>query len=377
MSTKEEQKQSELATVNEQTVGIDRDEMHRVVVRKRERGLLISIGIFAVIVAAVAIIGVLLSKEPKTVVQGQADCDVVRVSGKLPGRVVKFYVHEGDYVHKGDTLVSIYSSTVDAKLSQARSMAGAAQSQSRKVDRGTRGEIISSATNVVRQAQAAEEISRKTYERMENLYKEGVISEQKRDEAKAAYDAAQAQVKTAQSQLEMALNGAQAEDRSSSRNIANAAQGSVREVESLLEDQFLLAPCDGEVSEIYPHVGELVSIGTPIMSISVLDDMWVAFNVREEKLNDLTMDKEVKVTIPALGNREAVMRVYYIHDMGSYAVWNATKAYDSYDSKTFEVKMRPVEAVENLRPGMSILLGDAVKTGKDNDKKASSKASKK
>lgn len=333
-------------------------DLHRVVVKKRERGLMIAIAIFVCIVAAVAIIGVLLAKEPVLVTQGQADCEVVRVSGKLPGRVVKFYVHEGDFVHKGDTLVSIYSSTVDAKLSQARSMAGAAQSQNRKVERGTRAEIISSATNVVRQAQAAEEIARKTYERMENLYKEGVISEQKRDEAKAAYEASSAAVRTAQSQLEMAMNGAQAEDRSAASNMANAAQGSVREVESLLEDQFLLAPCDGEVSEIYPHVGELVSIGTPLMSISVLDEMWVSFNVREERLKDLPMDKEVTVTIPALGGKSAVMRVFYIHDRGSYATWNATKAYDDYDSKTFEVKLRPKEKIQDFRPGMSVLLKD-------------------
>ncbi len=351
---KKEVKQVVTPVVEEQLN--DSQDLHRVVVKKRERGLLISIAIFVVLVAAVAIIGVLLTKEPDVVTQGQADCEQVRVSGKLPGRVVKFYVHEGDFVHKGDTLVSIYSSTVDAKLSQARSMAGAAQSQSQKANRGTRAELISTATNMVRQAQAAEEITQKTYERMENLYKEGVISEQKRDEAKAAYEAASAQVKTAQSQLDMALNGAQVEDRRSASDMANAAQGTVREVESLLEDQFLLAPCDGEVSEIYPHVGELVSIGTPLMSISVLDDMWVSFSVREEKLADLPMDKEVKVTIPALGFKEAVMKVFYIHDRGSYAAWSATKAYNDFDSKTFEVKMRPVEAIKDFRPGMSVLL---------------------
>lgn len=327
----------------------------RSVVKKREYGLLISIAIFAIIVAAMAVMGVLMAREPKTLTQGQADCEQVRISGKLPGRVVKFYVHEGDFVHKGDTLVSIYSSTVDAKLSQARSMAGAAESQNRKVERGTRAELISTATNVVRQAQAAEEIARKTYERMENLFKEGVISEQKRDEAKAAYDAATAQVKAAQSQLDMAMNGAQVEDRRATRDMANAAQGTVREVESLLEDQYLIAPCDGEVSEIYPHVGELVSIGTPIMAISILDDMWVSFNVREEMLKDLPMDKEVEVTIPALGDMKTKMRVYYIHDRGSFAVWSATKAYDSYDSKTFEVKMRPDKKIDNFRPGMSVI----------------------
>ncbi len=334
------------------------NQQHRTEVRKKDKALLAAVGVFALVMVCIAVLGILLIKPPADTIQGQADCDVVRVSGKLPGRVVKFYVHEGDYVHKGDTLVSIYSKTVDASLFKARSMQNAATSQEQKVNRGTRSELVSTAEHTVQQAQAAEGIARKTYERMENLFKQGVVSEQKRDEAKAAYDAATAAVRTAKSQLQLAQNGAQAEDKDASRSLADAAKGTVMEVESLLEDQFLVAPCDGEVSEIFPHEGELVSLGSPIMSISKLDDMWVAFSVREEKLTGLTMGKEVSVTIPALNNKQTKLKIFYVHDMGSYAVWAATKAYGQYDSKTFEVKARPVEAIKDFRPGMSVLLNE-------------------
>ena len=124
----------------------------------------------------------------------------------------------------------------------------------------------------------------------------------------------------------------------------------------MLEDKYLVAPCSGEIASIYPHVGELVIMGSPIMTISQLDDMWAAFNVREERLNDLTMGKEIDVMIPALGNKEAKMKIFYVRDMGSYATWGATKAYGDYDSKTFEVKARPVKTIENFRPGMSVIL---------------------
>ena len=341
---------------NEKNATGDDNNPHKTIVKRRERGLLAAIGIFAVVMAAVAVLGILLLREPDDITQGQADCDAVRVSGKLPGRIVHFYVHEGDYVYAGDTLVSIYSSTADAALYKARSMQDAALSQNQKVEHGTRSEIVKTAENAVQQAQAAEEIARKTYERMENLYKEGVVTEQKRDEAKAAYDAASAAVRTAMSQLELARNGAQREDKNASRSMANVARGSVMEVQSLLEDQILVAPCDGEVSEIYLHEGELVNTGTPIMTISRLEDMWVAFSVREDKLTGFTMGKEVDVTIPALGDKAAKMKVFYIHDMGSYAAWNATKATGQYDRKTFQVKARPVSPIENFRPGMSVLL---------------------
>ncbi len=326
------------------------------VVKKKDRALLAAIAVFVVMIAAVAIMGLVLSTPPTEDTQGQADCEIVRVSGKLPGRVVKFYVHEGDFVHKGDTLVSIYSSTVDAKLYQAKSVQEAANATTQKAENGTRGELKTGAYNVWQQAIAAETITQKTYQRMQNLYEQGVVSEQKRDEARAAYESASAAVRAAKSQYDMAQNGAQSEDKAAARSMANAARGSVMEVQSLLEDQILVAPCDGEVSEIYPHEGELVSLGAPIMSLSRLDDMWVSFNVREEALVNLPVGKEINVTIPALGGKETRMKIFYVHDRGSYAVWNATKAYGQYDSKTFEVKARPTEAIQDFRPGMSVLL---------------------
>ncbi len=334
---------------------MEKDEQ-RTVVRKKDKALLAALAVFALVMACVALVGILLLKPADTTTQGQADCDAVRVSGKLPGRIVRFYVHEGDTVHKGDKLVAIYSSTAEAKLYQAQQMHDAAASQNQKAENGTRNELKQGAYNMWQQAVAAQTIAQKTYQRLENLFAQGVVTEQKRDEAKAAYDAATAQVKAAKSQYDMAVKGAQQEDKNAARSMANAAKGSVMEVESLLEDQVLVAPCDGEISEIYPQEGELVAMGTPIMSIAKLDDMWVSFTVREEMLKDLPMGKDIDVTIPALNNLQAKMSVFYIHDMGSYAVWQSAKAYGSYDSKTFEVKARPVGKIANFRPGMSVLL---------------------
>ena len=328
----------------------------RTIVRKKDRALLAAIGVFAVAMAMIAILGLVLVQPPKDTTQGQADCDHVRVSGKLPGRVERIFVTEGQMVHRGDTIAKVYSSTADAKLYQAQQMANAAASQTQKVDAGTRSEIKNSAYNVWQQAIAAETIAQKTFQRMQSLYEQGVITEQKRDEAKAAADAASAQVKAAKSQYDMTVNGAQSQDKAASRSMANAARGTVMEVQSLLEDQYLLAPCDGEVAQIYPQEGELVAMGAPVVSLAKMDDMWVSFSVREELLRDLPMGKVINTDIPALGLKDVKMRIYYVHDMGTYAVWQATKAYGQYDSKTFEVKARPETRIENFRPGMSVIL---------------------
>ena len=323
---------------------------------KKERSLVVGLIALIVIIVVLALIGLFLLKPEPQIIQGQAEATQVRVSGKLPGRVVEFMVEEGQHVLAGDTLVHIHSSLVEAKLSQAEAMETVAKAQNKKVDSGTRVELLNSAYDMWQQAQAGLTIAKKTYERMQSLYKKGVVSEQKRDEAEAAYKAMVATESAAKSQYEMAKAGAQAEDKAAAAAMVAAAQGSVAEVESILSDSYLTAPTDGEISDIFPNVGELVSLGAPIMNVLKLDDMWVSFNVREDLLENLTMGAEVQAIIPALENKEVTLKVFYIRDMGSYAVWRATKVTGQYDAKTFQVKARPVEPVDNLRPGMSVVL---------------------
>ena len=323
---------------------------------KKERSLVVGLIALIVIIVVLALIGLFLLKPEPQIIQGQAEATQVRVSGKLPGRVVEFMVEEGQHVLAGDTLVHIHSSLVEAKLSQAEAMETVAKAQNKKVDSGTRVELLNSAYDMWQQAQAGLTIAKKTYERMQSLYKKGVVSEQKRDEAEAAYKAMVATESAAKSQYEMAKAGAQAEDKAAAAAMVAAAQGSVAEVESILSESYLTAPTDGEISDIFPNVGELVSLGAPIMNVLKLDDMWVSFNVREDLLENLTMGAEVQAIIPALENKEVTLKVFYIRDMGSYAVRRATKVTGQYDAKTFQVKARPVEPVDNLRPGMSVLL---------------------
>lgn len=326
--------------------------------KKENRLLMGAVGVVVVVVAALAIIGFLFLNKPEELLEGQAEATSVRVSGKLPGRVAEFFVREGDMVHKGDTLVHIHSSLAEAKMEQAMAMETAAKALDQKVDAGTRSQIIQSAHSVWQQAQAAESITKKTYDRMQRLFEEGVISEQKRDEAKAAYDAAVAGSKAAKSQYELAKQGPQSEDKTQSAAMVNVAKGGVAEVEAVLEDQYLTAPCDGQIDVIFPHEGELVALGAPIMNVLKISDKWVTFNVREELLNKLKIGEEITVMIPALDKKEAKVKIYYVRDMGAYATWHATKTTGDWDSKTFEVKARPTADIPELRPGMTVIYKD-------------------
>lgn len=321
--------------------------------QKENKAIMAAIGVVVIACIVLAIVGFVFLDKPSTVIQGQADATSVRISGKLPGRVMEIYVHEGDMVKAGDTLVHIHSSLADAKMMQAEGMETVADALNKKVDAGTRKQIIEGARALVSQAEAGVSIAKKTYDRVQNLYSEGVVSEQKRDEAKAAYDAAVAAQKAAQSQYDLAVSGAQKEDKTSAAAMVNVAKGGVAEVESLLEDQYLTAPCDGQIDQIYPQESELVMLGAPIMSLVKLQDKWITFNVREDLLSQMPLGAEIEVMIPALDKKKVKAKIYYSRDLGSYATWQATKSVGQWDSKTFEIKARTVEPLPELRPGMT------------------------
>lgn len=325
-------------------------------VSAKDRMLILTIVVVILILAGLAIFGFLVIKQGPDTIQGQADATEIRISGKLPGRVEEIFVEEGQHVSQGDTLVHIHSSLLDARLGQAEAMETVAQAANAKVDAGTRSQIITAAYEIWQQAIAAESIAKKTYERMEALYEKGVVSEQKRDEAKAAYQAASAGVAAAESQYSLAKAGAQKEDKEAAMAMVNVAKGGVDEVYAILEDQYLVAPCDGEITEIYPNVSELVATGAPIMSLQK-DDHWVVFNVRETVLKDITIGTDLRIRIPAL-DVETDAKVFYIKDLGTYANWQATKSTGDFDARTFQVKARPNKKIENLRPGMSVILED-------------------
>lgn len=313
---------------------------------------------FFTLVAAIVIVSVIgfftLGKGPE-IIQGQAEATEYRVSSKVPGRVLKYFVTEGDKVKAGDTLAILEAPDVMAKLMQAQAAEQAALAMNQKANKGTRAEQLQAAFEMWQKAKAGLEIAEKSYKRVNNLFEQGVISEQKRDEAKAQYEAMKATEKAANAQYTMAKNGAQTEDKAMAAAQVERAKGAVAEVSSYINETYLVASADGEVTEIFPKVGELVGTGAPIMNVAQMDDMWVTFNVREDLLKDFTVGGEIKAYIPAL-EKDAVLKVYYMKDLGSYAAWKATKTTGQFDLKTFEVRAKAVETVENLRPGMSAII---------------------
>lgn len=323
--------------------------------KSQKNSIVLAILGFTAVVVIAGMIGYFTLGKADDVIQGEIEVSEYRVSSKVPGRILELRVKEGDYVHVGDTLAILDAPEVEAKKTQAESAEDAAAAVKAMADNGARRQQIQGAFELWQQAKAGLEISKKTYDRVQRLFNEGVMSAQKRDEAFAAYKAYEAQERAAKSQYDMAREGARKEERAAAAAQVNRAKGAVQEVSSYINETVQIAQVEGEVSDIYPKVGELVGTGSPIMSISIMSDVWGTFNVREDQLNGLKIGSEFTAFSPAF-KKDIKMKVYYIKDQGSYAVWKATKSNGQYDLKTFEVKARPVGKLDGLRPGMTLVM---------------------
>ena len=311
------------------------------------------IGLVAIVV--ISLIGILTMSRSHVVLQGQIEATEIRISGKLPGRVDTFFVAEGQTVKRGDTLVGISSPEAWAKLQQANAMENVAKFQNEKIDEGTRLQIIRTAEELWNKSKTDLQLAKSTFQRIQALYKDSVVSAQRYDEVEALYQSAIAAERAAHQQYLLAKVGAQKQDKESARSLVDAAQGTVSEVQSVLQDAWLTAPANGEIATIYVQCGELVGTGTPIMKLVVLQDCHVVLNVREDYLSYFEMGEAFVGKVPAIGNQEMVFRVNYISPLGSFATWKSTDN-SSYDMRTFEIHALPMESVKGLRPGMSVLV---------------------
>lgn len=309
-----------------------------------------------VIIGIIGIAGYFVSKPKPVTVQGEAEASEYRVSGKVPGRIEVLFAKEGDYVHKGDTVVFIASPEVRAKLAQVNALKQAAEAQSTKARNGAQKEQVEGVYQLWQTALVQEEVMKKSYERMRNLYEQKVVSAQKYDEVKAKYDASVAQSKAAKSQYDMARGGAREEDKAAAAAVVGQAEGALLEVMGYMDELYLTAPCDGIVSAVYPKAGELVGTGAPIMSITDTSDIWFTFNVREDDLHGMRRGDEMTLSVPAMDGKEIKAKVTYMAVRESYATWKASKETGSYDAKTFEVRAVPQTSVAGILPGMTVIV---------------------
>lgn len=308
------------------------------------------------VILTLSVLGIFLLKDKNIILQGQIEAEEYNISGLLPGRIENIYVKKGQYVEKGDTLIHIISKEVIAEYEAQKSLENAATLQSEKIDSGSRKELVSISKELWDGTKADLNLAKTTYERITALYEDSIVSLQRKDEVEAIYKSALAAERAAYYQYKIAKEGAQEQDKASAKEMAKAAQSNAQVVKALLKDSKLISPISGQVATIALNEGELSSIGTSLMTIVDIENPYLILNVREDLLINFKMGSDILCRIPALDLKDIPFKINYISPLGSFATWKATKDTGGYDLRTFEIQAVPKYEINDLRPGMSVLI---------------------
>ncbi|ODS11335.1 HlyD family secretion protein [Vibrio scophthalmi] len=292
--------------------------------------------------------------QPKPMhLQGQIESQQYSISSKVSGRIDQVLVRKGDVVTKDQLIFTIHSPEIEAKLEQAKAGEKAADALAKEAEKGARSQQIQAAKDQWQKASAAEELAEKTYLRVNNLYQDGVVAEQKRDEALTQWQAAKYTQSAAFQMYQMAKEGARDETKVAAAEKARMAAGAVAEVEAFAADTQVMSWFDGEVSQVLLQSGELAPQGFPVVTVVDRQDSWAVLNVREDWLKHFQKGSTFNAYLPAL-DKTVEFTVTHIAVMGDFATWRSTDASQGFDLRTFEVEARPTKAEPELRMGMSV-----------------------
>lgn len=331
---------------------------------KRINAKMLIVALIVIGLIGFVIYGLLKSQRHATpesiTLQGQMEMQQTSIAAKVPGRIAKIMVMEGDSVSVGQQLIEMDSPEITAKINQAKAGKQMAQSQLDKAENGARPQEIAQAKAAWQGNQAAADLAKSTYERVNRLYEEGLMARQKRDEAYTQFVANQDKAEAARQQYLMAVEGARSEDKSAAT--AQVAQVDAKLEEALVaqEEANLKSPIAGIVDSVIVNPGEVIGQGVPILSLVDPKKQWVVLNITENYLSQFAIGSKFTGTLPALSTPDAPYQaeftVYASSPLADFATWRPTNNDDGFDVRTFEIKARPTVPDVKIRSGMSVLV---------------------
>ncbi|WP_409415661.1 HlyD family secretion protein [Flavobacterium sp. PS2] len=273
-------------------------------------------------------------------IQGKIEKEQIAVVSKIPGKILKIYVKEGDIVQKGDTLAILDIPEVDAKKNQAEGAVISAKAQYKMAVKGA-------TENQIKQLEAKKmglkeqyEFAQKSIKRLTNMLKDSLISQQTYDETFAKYQGAQAQYNAVIAELDDAKKGARIEQQTMALGQQDRALGALQEVETADQERYIIAPQNMSIETITLTVGELALPGYTLFNGYVANSTYFRFTIPENQLGKLKKGQEVTVHVP-YKKTDIKGSISTIKQLGAYG--NIATAYPDYEMQEslFEIKITP------------------------------------
>lgn len=291
------------------------------------------------------------TNKPSKGLEGKVEREQIAVTTKIPGKIHEILVEEGQIVHKGDTLIVLELPEVEAKSIQAQGALEAAQAQYEMALKGATDGQLKQLRAKVDGLKEQYDFAQKSLDRMKNLLKDSLISQQNYDEVYAKYQGAKNQYLAAQAEYADVSNGARIEQQKMALGQKERALGAVSEVSVAANERYIIAPQDMSIETINLKVGELALAGYSLLSGYLIDDTYFRLTVPESLVKDFQKGVVKTISLPYLDGKKIEATVVTVKALTSYADINT--AYPDFEQKEamFEVRLKP----NNLEESKALL----------------------
>ncbi len=226
--------------------------------------------------------------------QGYIEGEYVLLASPYAGQLQKLYVRRGDEVAEGKPVFALEQENERAARQEAEERLKSAEAKLKNLEVPRRPPEIEALREQVRQAKAAQALSRSQLERQARLVRAGFVAQSLYDEAKTAYDRDSARVAETEATLKNALMplGREPERKGAERDV-DAERAALAQAAWRLEQKSIAAPASGLVQDTFFVEGEWVPAGRPIASILPPGNVKARFYVPENRLGSLKIGQQV------------------------------------------------------------------------------------
>jgi HlyD family secretion protein len=273
-------------------------------------------------------------------IQGKIENEQIAVVSKIPGKIIKIFVKEGDLVKKGDTLAILDIPEVNAKINQAEGAVTSAKAQYNMAVKGATDNQIKQLEAKKQGLKEQYQFAQKSIKRLDNMLKDSLVSQQTYDEAFAKYEGAQAQYNAVIAELDDAKKGGRIEQQNMALGQQDRAYGALQEVETTDKERYVIAPQDMSIETITLNLGELALPGYTLFNGYISNSTYFRFTVPESQLDKIKKGQEMTVHV-VYNKKDVKGMVSIIKQLGAYG--NIATAYPDFEMQEslFEIKIMP------------------------------------
>ncbi len=282
---------------------------------------------------------------------GNIEATNVIVSSQVTGKVLSLLKDEGDLVNAGDTVLIIDHENSEYQFDQATAVEQAAQAQLTLLRNGAREEDIKQAQEGVKQAQVNYDMAKKDKERFDALYESKTITGKQYDDANSRFELAQAQLTSANANLEKLKDFARPEDIKQAEANVNRQKAAVNLLKKQIRDSYVQSPLNGIIVKKYFEPGETVTMLSSLFKVSDLKTVKLVIYVSEDELGKVKLGQTAEVSSDTYPNKKYKGKVVYISPEAEFTPKNI-QTKDERTKLVFAVKLEVNNPNLELKAGM-------------------------